>query len=426
MFFQKDEERIRRRAQRTTSTEPAPGAQRPLPVLRQGPRCRNARPRTEHRWRFSSAVQCCSSPGNPVVRPTSRAVHRCCSRTGPRTVLCRPDARPRSSRRARTCRRGPPRWARRKRCSRIHQPRLPDLCGRGTGCRCARQRPGRTRSAARAPPGGGSASDRRTRARSSPSSGFPVMTRPSTRCWRTTPRRPTGRVPRCGPDRCRRSGPVPAARVALGRLVHVDVGAWHHVPVAVRGAVPPAAEERGVAPPRARCPPDCPSGSSRGRRGSPRRTPGCHRRWRARTGTRRTAPAPVVGPLGRNPGPQWSWSDRGRARSDVVPRTCFSRTRRSTRPQGGAARRSAREGVGSPTAPGGRCSALTGRALPAAADARTCGTGSPRWRSSPGSHQCEAAPVCRDRGCFAGLRSWWPGAGSNRRPSAFQADARTN
>lgn len=120
--------------------------------------------------------------------------------------------------------------------------------------RCARQRPGRTRSAARAPPGGGNASDRRTRARSSPSSGFPVMTRPSTRCWRTTPRRPTGRVPRCGPDRCRRSGPVPAARVALGRLVHVDVGAWHHVPVAVRGAVPPAAEERGVAPPRARCP----------------------------------------------------------------------------------------------------------------------------------------------------------------------------
>lgn len=103
-----------------------------------------------------------------------------------------------------------------------------------------------------------------------------------------------------------------------------------------------------------------------------------------------------------------------------------SRERVARRGRRGAARRSAREGVGSPTAPGGRCSALTGRALPAAADARTCGTGSPRWRSSPGSHQCEAAPVCRDRGCFAGLRSWWPGAGSNRRPSAFQADARTN
>lgn len=103
-----------------------------------------------------------------------------------------------------------------------------------------------------------------------------------------------------------------------------------------------------------------------------------------------------------------------------------SRERVARRGRRGAARRSAREGVGSPTAPGGRCSALTGRALPAAADARTCGTGSPRWRSSPGSHQCEAAPVCCDRGCFAGLRSWWPGAGSNRRPSAFQADARTN
>ena len=344
MFFQKDEERIRRRAQRTTSTEPAPGAQRPLPVLRQGPRCRNARP--ERNTGGGSAQRT-----NAAARPATRSFGQ---RPEPSTavaagqVLERSSAAPMPDRDLpvehelaaailRAGRAGSVVRASTSRGSPTSAGEVPGAVAHDS----ALDVPGRQHVRLL---GGGSASDRRTRARSSPSSGFPVMTRPSTRCWRTTPRRPTGRVPRCGPDRCRRSGPVPAARVALGRLAHVDVGAWHHVPVAVRGAVPPAAEERGVAPPRARCPPDCPSGSSRGRRGSPRRTPGCHRRWRARAGTRRTAPAPVVGPLGRNPGPQWSWSDRGRARSDVVPRTCFSRTRRSTRPQGG----------GSTERPGGR------------------------------------------------------------------------
>src|SRR5690606_27954186 len=66
VFFQKDEERIRRRAQRTTSTEPAPGAQRPLPVLRQGPRCRNARP--ERNTGGGSAQRT-----NAAARPATRS-----------------------------------------------------------------------------------------------------------------------------------------------------------------------------------------------------------------------------------------------------------------------------------------------------------------------------------------------------------------
>src|SRR5690242_5435876 len=43
---------------------------------------------------------------------------------------------------------------------------------------------------------------------------------------------------------------------------------------------------------------------------------------------------------------------------------------------------------------------------------------------SPGKQN--AGRVSAGRRLVSPAKSWWPGAGSNRRPSAFQADARTN